>query len=86
MSSLTGTNQHDEYKERQGLVIFFFFVCVFDHCIHLKHGNHAVHKAQAQSVYVEINIELKLTPHSWIKKQKWKMVRGLLELQDSTVS
>lgn len=79
MSSLTGTQQHDEYKERHGLLIFFFF-SLFDHCIHLKHGKHAVHKAQAQSVYVEINIELKHSPlmnkKKNKKKQKTKMKNG----------
>lgn len=40
-------------------VFFFFFL---DHCIHLQHGNHVLHKAQAQIVYVEINIELKHSP------------------------
>lgn len=50
----------------------FFFFSLFDHCIHLKHGKHAVHKAQAQSVYVEINIELKHSPLMNKKKNKKK--------------
>lgn len=49
----------------------YFFL--FDHCIHLKHGNRTVHKAQAQSVYVEINIELK---HSPLMNKKNKMKNG----------
>lgn len=40
-----------------------------------------------RSVYVEINIELKHSPLMNKKnKNKKKMVKGLLELQDSTVN
>lgn len=80
MSFLTGTNQHNEYKGRHGLLSFFFFL---DHCIHLQHGNHVLHKAQAQIVYVEINIELK---HSPLMNKKMNNGKWLLEQQDSTVS
>lgn len=41
-----------------------------------------------RSVYVEINIELKHSPlmNKKNKNLKKKMVKGLLELQDSTVN
>lgn len=34
---------------RKDTACWFFFFFLFDHCIHLKHGNHAVHKAEAQA-------------------------------------
>lgn len=38
---------------RKDTACWFFFIylfCFFHHCIHLKHGNHAVHKAHAGKV------------------------------------
>lgn len=70
-----GRNQPARWIQGKTRPADFFFV-LFDHCIQLKHGNRAAHKARAQSVYAEINIELKHSPFMNKKKTKKKNGKG----------